>query len=53
MAEIIGVWHEAQLLDDGTMIIETDDLERINRVILSQGIWCKIFYQDEGEEDED
>ena len=46
MAEIIGIWHEAQLLDDGTVIIETDDLERINRVILSQGTWCKIFYQD-------
>lgn len=47
------IYHEnIALLDDGTLLIETGELlEKINRVIISQGTWCKIFYQDEGEED--
>ena len=33
-------------LEDGTLWITTDELDNVNRVIVEQGIWCKIFYQD-------
>ena len=46
----------AELLEDGTLMIERDspnveDLDKIKRVIVSQGIWCKVFYQGESDDE--
>ena len=44
-----------EMLQDDTLMVEADEgqFEKVGRVILSYKTWCKIFYQDEGEEDED
>ena len=42
---------KVKLLEDGTLMLETDELDKINRVIVSQGTWCKIFYQDGSDEE--
>ena len=43
-----------EMLQDDTLMIEADEgqFEKVGRIILSYKTWCKIFYQDEGEEDE-
>ena len=42
-----------EMLQDDTLMVEADEgqFEKVNRMILSYRTWCKIFYQDEGEED--
>lgn len=35
-----------KLLDDGTLIIDTDLMDRVNRVLVNHGVSCKMFYQD-------
>ena len=30
-----------------TLMVEVGDLKEFNRVILSQGTWCRIFYEGE------
>lgn len=35
----------ARLDEDGTLWIELiEDLDKINRVIVASGVWCKMFY---------
>ncbi len=35
----------ARLGEDGTLWIELiEDLDKINRVIVTSGVWCKMFY---------
>lgn len=42
-----------EMLQDDTLMVEADEgqFEKVDRIILSYKTWCKIFYQDEGEED--
>lgn len=32
---------------DGTLIINVPDLDTVQRVLVSSGKWCKVFYLDE------
>lgn len=38
---------KAELLNDGTMFIQTDLMDKVGRVIVQNGRFCKEFYQDE------
>ena len=40
---------DVKLLEDGTLMLDTDELDKINRVMVSQGTWCKVFYQGESD----
>lgn len=37
---------------DGTLIVEVNDLDNVNRVLVERGRWCKIFYEEEPHEKE-
>ena len=43
---------KTEMLSDGTLIVHTRHLDKIHRVIVEQGVWCKVFYEDEEKEEE-
>lgn len=53
--ELDDLIKSARLDEDGTLWIElneqyiTEDLDKINRVIVTSGVWCKMFYMNKVE----
>ena len=43
---------KTEMLSDGTLIVHTRHLDKIHRVIVEQGVWCKVFYEGEEKEEE-
>ena len=40
---------ETDVLPDGTLMIDVPDLDKVNRVLVGNGRWCKVFYMDDSE----
>lgn len=39
---------ETELMDDGTLIVKTDDIEKVSRVMVKEkdSVFCKMFYEE-------
>ena len=38
---------EATLMDDGTLIVKADDIEKVGRVMIKDdSVFCKMFYEE-------
>lgn len=44
---------QPELLQDGTLMIDVIDLDTVDRVIVSSGKMCKVFYLDDSERKND